>query len=132
MPGMKRDLGGAAAILGGFYAAVKAGFNQNLHAVFCLAENAVGPKSTRPDDIYTLYSGKSVEINNTDAEGRLVLSDGVVYADRDLKAEIILGKIDEFSTILKYLTEIVFFRYGDIDRSARRSNWSISCCCINK
>lgn len=34
------------------------GFNDNLHAVFCLAENAVGPIATRPDDIHTLYSGK--------------------------------------------------------------------------
>lgn len=90
MPGMKRDCGGAAAILGGFYAAVKSGFKQNLHAVFCLAENSVGPKSTRPDDIHRLYSGCTVEINNTDAEGRLVLADGVCYADRDLKAQIIL------------------------------------------
>lgn len=90
MPGMKRDCGGAAAILGAFYAVVKAKFSQNLHAIFCLAENAVGPKSTRPDDIHTLYSGKTVEINNTDAEGRLVLSDGVVYANKDLKANIIL------------------------------------------
>lgn len=47
MPGMKRDCGGAAAILGAFYAIAKAGFNQNLHAVFCLAENAVGPSATR-------------------------------------------------------------------------------------
>lgn len=47
MPGMKRDCGGAAAILGAFYAAVKAGFQQNLHAVFCLAENSVGPNATR-------------------------------------------------------------------------------------
>ncbi|CAO1440822.1 unnamed protein product, partial [Diamesa hyperborea] len=90
MPGMKRDCGGAAAILGAFYAAVKGGFSEELHAVFCLAENAVGPDATRPDDIHTLYSGKTVEINNTDAEGRLVLSDGVVYANRDLKANIIL------------------------------------------
>lgn len=44
----------------------------------------------RPDDIHTLYSGRTVEINNTDAEGRLVLADGVVYAQRDLKANIIL------------------------------------------
>lgn len=63
------------------------GFHQRLHAVFCLAENAVGPHATRPDDIHTLYSGKTVEINNTDAEGRLVLGDGVAYARRDLKAE---------------------------------------------
>lgn len=47
MPGMKRDCGGAAGILGAFYAAVKANFSQNLHAVFCLAENAVGPWATR-------------------------------------------------------------------------------------
>ncbi|KAI4468808.1 leucine aminopeptidase-related [Holotrichia oblita] len=90
MPGMKRDCGGAAAILGAFYAAVKGNFTQNLHAVFCLAENAVGPKATRPDDIHTLYSGRTVEINNTDAEGRLVLADGVAYAHKDLKADIIL------------------------------------------
>lgn len=90
MPGMKRDCGGAAGILGAFYAAVKANFSQNLYAVFCLAENAVGPTATRPDDIHTLYSGRTVEINNTDAEGRLVLADGVVYAQRDLKANIII------------------------------------------
>lgn len=90
MPGMKRDCGGAAAVLGGFYATVKSGFRQNLHAVFCLAENSVGPNSTRPDDIHRLYSGLTVEINNTDAEGRLVLSDGVCYADRELKAKVIL------------------------------------------
>ncbi|KAF5307600.1 hypothetical protein FQR65_LT06756 [Abscondita terminalis] len=90
MPGMKRDCGGAAAILGAFYVAVKSSFTENLHAVFCLAENAVGPEATRPDDIHTLYSGRTVEINNTDAEGRLVLADGVVYAHRDLKANIIV------------------------------------------
>ena len=63
------------------------GFSQKLHAVFCLAENSVGPLATRPDDIHTLFSGKTVEINNTDAEGRLVLGDGVAYARKVLKAE---------------------------------------------
>lgn len=47
MPGMKRDCGGAAAILGAFYAAVKCGFKENLHAIFCMAENSVGPNATR-------------------------------------------------------------------------------------
>lgn len=61
MPGMKRDCGGAAGILGAFYAVVKQGFTQNLHAVFCLAENSVGPNSTRPDDIHTCYSGRCVK-----------------------------------------------------------------------
>ncbi|XP_029849083.2 probable aminopeptidase NPEPL1 isoform X2 [Ixodes scapularis] len=90
MCGMKRDCGGAAGILGAFYAAVKLGFSDNLHAIFCLAENAVGPNAIRPDDIITMYSGKTVEINNTDAEGRLVVGDGVAYAHKDLKANIIV------------------------------------------
>ncbi|KFM63195.1 hypothetical protein X975_23745, partial [Stegodyphus mimosarum] len=90
MAGMKRDCGGAAAILGAFYVAVKLGFQENLHAIFCLAENAVGPKAVRPDDIITMYSGRTVEINNTDAEGRLVLGDGVAYAEKDLNATTIL------------------------------------------
>ena len=47
MPGMKRDCGGAAGILGAFYLAVKQGFSQNLQAIFCLAENAVGDRATR-------------------------------------------------------------------------------------
>ncbi|XP_052819077.1 probable aminopeptidase NPEPL1 [Mya arenaria] len=87
---MKTDCGGAAAMLGAFYLAVKMGFTENLHVLFCLAENAVGPKALRPDDIITLYSGKTVEINNTDAEGRLVLGDGVAFASKDLKADIVV------------------------------------------
>lgn len=87
---MKHDCGGAAAILGAFNTAVQMGFKDNLHAVFCLAENAVGPIAYRPDDIIKLYSGKTVEITNTDAEGRLVLGDGVAFAEKDLKADIII------------------------------------------
>ncbi len=108
MPGMKRDCGGAAGILGAFNLAVRNGFSANLHAVFCLAENAVSDRSTRPDDIHKLYSGLTVEINNTDAEGiltvingfqrlrlisfagRLVVADGVAYARKDLKASVIV------------------------------------------
>jgi probable aminopeptidase NPEPL1 len=86
MPGMKTDLGGAAAALGAFQAAVlidpdgsKRG-GGDLHCVLCVAENAVGPSSFRPDDVLLCKSGRSVEINNTDAEGRLVLADGVAFA----------------------------------------------------
>ncbi|CAL8070159.1 unnamed protein product [Orchesella dallaii] len=90
MCAMKRDCGGAAAVLNAFYLAVKQGFKENLHVVLCLAENSVGPLSTRPDDVLIMYSKKSVEINNTDAEGRLVLADGVVYAKNDLGCEVIV------------------------------------------
>lgn len=66
MCGMKADCAGAAAMLGAFEAAVRAGARQKLHLVLCLAENAIGPGAFRNDDILTLYSGKTVEINNTD------------------------------------------------------------------
>ncbi|CAG0908667.1 unnamed protein product, partial [Cyprideis torosa] len=90
MPGMKSDCAGAAGVLGAFYVAVKEGFTENLHAIFCLAENAVGPLSIRPDDVITLYSGRTVEVNNTDCEGRLVVADGVAFAEKDLKADVIV------------------------------------------
>ena len=68
---MKRDMGGAAAILSSFGAAVRSQkpLRRPLHAVLCLAENAVASHATRADDILHMYSGKTVEINNTDAEG---------------------------------------------------------------
>ncbi|CAN0319053.1 unnamed protein product [Pylaiella littoralis] len=101
MPGMKRDMGGAAAILGAFQAAVKAqiaaeaaggdaGQARPLHALLCLAENSVAANATRPDDVHTLYSGRTVEINNTDAEGRLVLADGVAFAAHHLNPSVII------------------------------------------
>jgi probable aminopeptidase NPEPL1 len=82
MPGMKGDMAGAAAVLGAFEAAVRLGVPHRLTAVLCLAENAVGPTATRPDDILRMYSGRTVEVNNTDAEGRLVLADGLAWVAR--------------------------------------------------
>lgn len=90
MPGMKTDMGGAAAVLAAFAAAARGGCRDRLHAVLCLAENAIGPEATRNDDVLTLYSGKTVEVNNTDAEGRLVLGDGVAYAARHLAPQVIV------------------------------------------
>lgn len=58
-------------------------------AIHVTRHPTISPESS-PDDIHALYSGRTVEINNTDAEGRLVLADGVAYAQKDLKATIIL------------------------------------------
>jgi probable aminopeptidase NPEPL1 len=84
MPGMKVDMGGSAGLLGGFVAAVKMNLPKKLTLILCLAENAIGPTAVRNDDILSLYSGKTVEVNNTDAEGRLVLADGVAYATKHI------------------------------------------------
>ncbi len=90
MPGMKTDMGGAAAVLAGFRAAVRLGAEHRLIAILCIAENAIGPDATRNDDILTMYSGRTVEINNTDAEGRLVLADGVAYAVREYNPDVLM------------------------------------------
>lgn len=82
MTGMKHDMGGSAGVLGGFLAAVRLRTRRKIRLLLCLAENAIGPKAIRNDDIITLYSGKTVEINNSDAEGRLVLGDGVAHATK--------------------------------------------------
>jgi probable aminopeptidase NPEPL1 len=90
MESMKCDMGGAAATLGAFYVLAASGIKRPISLLLCLAENAIGPDAYKPDDIVTMHSGKTVEINNTDAEGRLVLGDGVSYAARVLKADTIL------------------------------------------
>ena len=82
MCGMKHDMGGSAGVLGGFKAAVELRTPRKIRLLMCLAENAIGPLSVRNDDIIRLYSGKTVEINNSDAEGRLVLSDAVAHATK--------------------------------------------------
>ena len=90
MPGMKTDMGGAAAVIGAFRAAVRRKPKHRILALLCLAENAIGPEATRPDDILSMYSGRTVEINNTDAEGRLVLADGVAYLTRHHKPDVVI------------------------------------------
>lgn len=90
MEGMKADMGGAAAVLGAFLLLARHRAPCRISLLLCLAENAVAANAYKPDDILTLHSGKTVEINNTDAEGRLLLADGCSYAARVLGADIVL------------------------------------------
>lgn len=77
---MKVDMGGAATVFSAFLSAVQTEAQVELACLLCLADNAVGPKSYRNGDIVRLKCGISLEITNTDAEGRVVLSDGVFHA----------------------------------------------------
>ncbi|MDX9719956.1 MAG: leucyl aminopeptidase family protein [Myxococcota bacterium] len=90
MGGMKGDMAAAAAVLHAYATAVQEGFPHRLHAILCLAENAIGTEAFRPDDILTMYSGKTVEINNTDAEGRLLLADGLAHAVKHLHPDVLI------------------------------------------
>jgi leucyl aminopeptidase len=77
---MHQDMAGGAVLLGIFKLLKKLNIKKNLVAVIPIAENLIGGNAYRPSDIIKTLSGLTVEITNTDAEGRLILGDGVTYA----------------------------------------------------
>jgi leucyl aminopeptidase len=82
MDEMKYDMGGAASVFGTFKAVLELQLPINLVGVMACAENMPSGSATRPGDIVTTMSGQTVEILNTDAEGRLVLCDALTYTER--------------------------------------------------
>lgn len=80
MIGMKGDMGGAAAVLGAMEIIGKTRPTQNVLAVIASTDNVISGEAFKPDDVITSLSGKTIEVLNTDAEGRLVLADAVTYA----------------------------------------------------
>ena len=90
MDSMKSDMAGAASVLGVMYAAAELKLNKNVTAIIPATENAIGSKSYKPGDVYSSYSGKTVEVANTDAEGRLILADAISYAVDKIKPSRII------------------------------------------
>ena len=83
MIGMKYDMTGAATALAVLKAVAEMSLPVHMTAWLCLAENMPSSTATRPNDVLRIYGGKTVEVLNTDAEGRLVLADGLVAASKD-------------------------------------------------
>lgn len=79
---MKIDMGGAAAVLGAAKAIAQLKPDVEVHFISAATENMVSGHAMRPGDILTASNGKTIEVNNTDAEGRLTLADALVYADK--------------------------------------------------
>ena len=90
METMKRDMSGAAAILGTIASAAALKLKVNVTAVVPAAENSIGSGSYKPGDVYSSYNGTTVEIGNTDAEGRLLLADALAYSVEKLKPTCIV------------------------------------------
>ncbi|NCT91122.1 leucyl aminopeptidase family protein [Cellulomonas sp. APG4] len=90
MVAMKTDMAGAAVALATVLGAAAAGVRHRVTAVLPLAENAVGASAYRPGDVLRLYDGTTVEIGNTDAEGRIVLADALAYADARLEPDVLV------------------------------------------
>ena len=87
---MKSDMGGAAAVLGAVELAAKLKLNVHIVGIVPSAENAVDAHSIRPGDVINSYSGKTIEIIDTDAEGRLILADGLAYIKKNYDPEVII------------------------------------------
>jgi leucyl aminopeptidase len=83
MESMKADMAGAAAVLGAMQAIAALGPEVNVVGYLSLAENMPSGGAQRPSDVITIYGGKTVEVLNTDAEGRLVLADALVRSGAD-------------------------------------------------
>ena len=90
MEDMKGDMGGAAAVVGLMRALAERKANVNVVGLIGLVENMPSGSATRPGDIVKAYSGQTVEILNTDAEGRLVLADLISYAQERFKPRLII------------------------------------------
>ena len=80
---MKKDMGGAATVMGLAHMIMTLGLKLRLRVLVPAVENAIGGSAFRPQDILTSRKGLTVEINNTDAEGRLVLADALALADEE-------------------------------------------------
>src|SRR5690606_36636176 len=115
---MKMDMGGAAAVLGAMETIGRLKPKCNILAVIPSTENMPSGKALKPGDVITSLSGKTIEVKNTDAEGRLILADGITYA-KELGANYLVD--------LATLTGAVLIALGDCTTGAITNNeeWMI-------
>jgi len=87
---MRSDMAGAATVLGTIKAASELGLKRHVVGIIPACENLLGSKAFKQGDILTAYNGKTIEVHHTDAEGRLILADGLSYAEKHFKAKAII------------------------------------------
>ncbi len=87
---MKSDMGGATAVIGTLIAAAEMNLPVNIIAILPITDNAVSNTAYIPSDVVTAYNGKTIEVLNTDAEGRMTLADGLSYLSKNYKTEVLI------------------------------------------
>src|SRR6202012_208306 len=110
MMGMKGDMGGAAAVTGAMMALAKRKARVNAVGVIGLVENMPGGDAIRPDDVLKSLSGQTIEVLNTDAEGRLVLADALTYTQRRFKPKFII----DLATLTGAIVQTLGFEHAGI------------------
>lgn len=110
MLGIKGDMAGGAAVSGAIYALAKNKVKTNAVAVIPMCENRISPGSLLPGDVIGSYGGKTIEIANTDAEGRLILADAVSYAVKRENASRVL----DIATLTGSVVNMLGFTVGGV------------------
>ena len=90
MVSMKRDMTGGGSVIATMSALRDLGANVRVTGLICAAENMPSGSAYRPDDVIRHFGGRTTEVKNTDAEGRLVLADGLAYAVQELKPDVLV------------------------------------------
>lgn len=120
MMGMKGDMGGAAAVTGTMMALATRKAKVNAVGVIGLVENMPDGGAIRPDDVLTSLSGQTIEVLNTDAEGRLVLADALTYTQRRFKPQFVI----DLATLTGAIVQALGFEHAGVfsnnDRLASR------------
>ncbi|KAJ3059666.1 hypothetical protein HDU99_006252 [Rhizoclosmatium hyalinum] len=107
---MKGDMGGAAVVVGAIEAIAKLGLPINVVACIPLTENMPSGTATKPGDVVFAMNGKSIEVDNTDAEGRLILADAINYTCKTFKPK----KLVEFSTLTGAIDVALGYPYAGV------------------
>ena len=87
---MKSDMGGATAVIGTLITAAKLQLPINIVAILPVTDNAVSDRAYLPSDVVTAYNGKTIEVLNTDAEGRMTLADALAYHTKNFKSDYLI------------------------------------------
>ena len=90
MYGMKDDMAGAAAVCGALYLIADKNLDANVIAIAPLTDNKTGSGAQNPGDIVRMYNGVTIEVGNTDAEGRIILGDALAYAIKNYQPDYII------------------------------------------
>ncbi|NLE01960.1 MAG: leucyl aminopeptidase family protein [Fibrobacter sp.] len=117
---MRTDMAGAAAVLGTMKALIELNSPVNVVGVIVAAHNAIGSDAFFPGDIYKSYSGKTIEIHSTDAEGRLILADAVSYCQKQYKPDELIDLATLTGGILSALGDIVAGLFSNNDFLAEK------------
>ena len=126
---MRCDMGGAATMIGVMCSIAKMKLKKNVTCVVAACENSIGPNAYRPGDILTAMNGKTIEVTNTDAEGRLTLADALTYIVRKEKVDEVIDAATLTGAVMVALGEDVTGVFANDDKMAKKiidasENWN--------